>query len=140
LPTGTRAGELLTTASVYQSIVTLGNSINDMFINQPELHREIFGPTADFTAPNAEQEQCEHPRRFYAALKWLDYFETVLVSWPAIPDNLREPWKACIRDSFANSPYMSRFVLETPWFGDDLVRLCREAQQHKPPSPTVTSA
>jgi len=68
----TRAGELSTTATVYQSIVTLGNSINDMFINQPELHREIFGPTADFTAANAEQEQCEHPRRFYAALKWLD--------------------------------------------------------------------
>jgi hypothetical protein len=135
----TRAGEHATTATVYQSIVTLGNSINDMFVNDPELYPEIFGPTATFTAATAEQEQFDHPRRFYAALKWLDYFETIFVLWPAIPENLRKPWRTYIRDHLADSPYICRIVLETSWYGEDLVRLCREGQKHKSPSIPETS-
>lgn len=124
----TRASERSTTATAYQSIIALGNSVTDMFISRPELHRELFGHASDF-AVVASDEAFAHPRRFYAALKWLDYFETVLISWPAIPENLRNPWKTYIRDQFSSSAYLSRIVLDTSWFGDDLVQLCRTAQK-----------
>lgn len=130
----TRANERATTATVYQSIVVLGNSINDMFVNDPELYCEIFGTSANFTAATVEEEQGANPRRFFAALKWLDYFETIFVLWPAIPENLYEPWRSYIRDHLYNSTYIRRIVLESTWYGDDLVALCREAHHATSPN------
>ena len=125
----TRSGERATTATVYQSIAALGNSINDMFINEPELFTQISAGSQFPADKTVVEEQRANPKRFFAASQWLDYFEMVLVLWSAIPRHLHEPWRNYIRSHLADSPYLQHLVLNTSWYGDDLMQLCREAQR-----------
>jgi len=120
----TRASERAATAAVYQSIVELGNSINDMFVERPELYHQIFSAIPVPTDARAEEMERADPRLFFAASKWLDYFETILVLWQSIPMELHQPWHDYIKSHLANSPYLQHLVLRTPWYGPDLKRLC----------------
>jgi hypothetical protein len=125
----TRASERATTAAVYQSLIAMGHSIADMFRERPELYAQIFGHPLIPSPGSLIQEQLTNPRRFYAAAKFLDYFEIILVLWPSIPESLQGPWKAYIKTQLANSPYLRRMLLDTHWYGDDLKQLCREAEE-----------
>ncbi|MCX7020592.1 MAG: hypothetical protein WCK89_12690 [bacterium] len=128
----TKASERATTAVVYGNIVALGNSINEMFISEPKLYEQIFGPSADFTGITVKEEQTGYPKRFYAALRWLDYFETVFVLWPAIPIEIRDAWRAYIKSHLSESRYLRRIVLETDWYGKELIDLCHAAMPDSP--------
>lgn len=130
------ANERATLASVYQALTSLGNSINDLFVQQPQLFSAIFGPAADVSFATIEEEHLQNPQRFYAALKWLDYFESVSVLWSAIPRELHEPWRAYIRSHFKLSPYLRRIVLETSWYGSELRKLCHQAEDEERPKST----
>ena len=109
----TRAGERATTAAVYQSIVALGNSINDMFIERPELYEQLFAGASVPMNSTMDDIQRANPQRFFAATKWLDFFETILVLWPTIPEHLHQPWRDYIKCYLADSPLLQRLVLDT---------------------------
>jgi len=128
----TKANERAALASVYQSIVALGDSINMMFINHPDLFKILFDETSEAGAIDVRKDESMNPRRFYAASKWLDYFELVLVLWPSIPVELRSPWRAYIKDHLAKSGYLRALVLGTNWYGDDLRQLASEAWNSRP--------
>jgi hypothetical protein len=111
-----KAGEHSATATVYQSIVATGDSINDLFIARPELHRKLF---ADDGFPHdlpVSELRIRDPQLFFAATKWLDYFETVNVLWQSIPPYLHTPWKTYIADTLNGSPLMRRIILESEWY------------------------
>ena len=65
----TKASERATLASVYQGLTSLGNSINDLFVQQPHLFSSIFGPAADASFATVDDEHIKNPQRFYVALK-----------------------------------------------------------------------
>lgn len=133
----TRAGERATTAAVYQSIVTLGNSINDMFKERPELYEQLFAGASVPMDSTMDDIERANPQRFFAAAKWLDYFETILVLWPAIPEHLHQPWREYIKSCLADSPLLKRLTLDTQWFGEDLKNLCREAWMAPQQAPNI---
>ena len=122
-----RTNERATIAAVYQSIVAFGNELNDMFVERPELYEKIFGVTSTLSDTTFDD-----PQRFFAAQKWLDYFETILVSWSSIPENLHRPWLEYIKSYLADSPLLQSIVLESQWYGDDLKSICVEAISTKP--------
>jgi hypothetical protein len=125
----TRAGERATTAAVYQSIVSMGDSINDMFIERPELYVALFPGAPVPAGSDFKDVSRTNPQQYFAALRWLDYFETVLVLWSAIPAHLHEPWRAYITDCLRGSELLQYLVLETDWYGEDLRGLCRAAKR-----------
>lgn len=98
-----------------------------MFVNNPELFHLVFADPPDSVASDIRKDESDNPRRFYAASKWLDYFELVLFLWAAIPEELHGVWRAYIRDHLAKSAYLRRLVLDTGWYGDDLRQLAHEA-------------
>ncbi len=123
----TLANERATTAAVYQSIVSLGDSINNMCIEKPELYEKIFGGASAPADTSLNDLQHTDPQRYFAAQKWLDYFETILVSWSAIPEHLHQPWRDYMKSYLIDSPLLQLIVFETQWYGDDLKKLCEEA-------------
>jgi hypothetical protein len=122
----TRASERATTAAVYQSIVAMGNSINDMLIEKPELYGQLFGVNSFSSDTTVDELQSRYPQRFFAAQKWLDYFEIILVMWPAIPDRLHDPWRDYIKSYLGSSALLQFLVFNSRWYGHDLKQLCRE--------------
>jgi hypothetical protein len=133
----TRAAEKATSAAVYQSIVAMADSINDMFIERPELHPQLFGDAAISSTPNVVNEQAANPRRFFAALKWLDYFDVVLIHWKWVPEDLYEPWREYIKETLASSSYLQRIILETKWYSDDLRQMARHSNNPNVPPPNL---
>ncbi|HEY0320825.1 MAG TPA: hypothetical protein VGC66_07730 [Pyrinomonadaceae bacterium] len=138
-----------TRASVYQGIVAMGNSINDMFLEKPELYNQIFGDAAVHAEINIDDFPSNNPQCFFAAQKYLDYFELILVTRKGIPKKLQAPWENYIKSHFINSALL-RAMVNTDWYGKELQDLCELATREKekalnkilnqaepPPRPTI---
>ena len=115
----------------YQSIVSMGDSINDMLIDKPELFEQIFGANSLPANITIDELQTKHIQQFYAAQKWLDYFEIILVTWPSIPEHLHKPWREYIKSYLGESPFLQFIVLNTQWYGSNLKQLCYEGINEK---------
>ena len=124
-----KANEESTTATVYQSLVLMGDSINEMFITYPELHNELLNNTSDNSEIDVLKEQNLNPRKFWAAIRWADYFEIIKVLWPSIPDKYKSGWDQYIKYRLNQSPYIRSLISQTDWYGDDLKKLCFEIER-----------
>lgn len=127
-----KAGQNSVTAAVFQNIMTLGSTINDTFIEQPELAARLFADEATHLSVRIEDEASADPQLFFAALKWLDYFETILILWPSIPVDRQDHWRTYITSVLARSLYLRRVVCETGWYHSDLRTLCGDRQSNQP--------
>lgn len=137
-----KANERAATASVYQSIVALGSSINDLFIREPQMFCEMFEKEYTPGSLNILEDRFVNPKKQWVALKWLDYFETIFGLWHSIPEDLHVSWRAYIKHHLKHCSYLRRLVLDTDWYGEDLRRLCREieAEQQEMGSPAGQSS
>lgn len=66
--------------------------------------------------------------RFFSAMKWLNYFEMILMEGPALPKEIRYYWTNYVKGNLAQSSYLRRLASETDWYGRELVAIGQKVE------------
>jgi hypothetical protein len=126
-----RAAEAAGATAAYQSIVAMGNTINDTLFAYPDLIGAMYDHDASAedggSGFNLSAERSANPQLLVTALRVLDYFELILVTLPALPRGVQKEWEQYIGDQLQHSRYLRRIVLETGWYIQALQEAARAA-------------
>jgi hypothetical protein len=114
-------------ANIYGSTAIQMFTVDQVFINEPEL-RPYFYSNKDIINNDPLYDKV-----VAVAELLLDFFDSILLQQQHFPQ-IWPPheWEAYIRDSFANSPVLCRYLKSVKhWYTDRLVKLMEEGEARR---------
>ena len=126
-----KTNERVAGATIYQNIVAMGNVVDDMHRQDPNLYGALFDGEGSICHQqgglDVSKEQRENAVVFFSAMKWLNYFDMILTVSPMLPKNLRTHWISYVERHLRESSYLRCLVLDTDWYGAQLASLCKKS-------------